>query len=66
MSDVTIEVCERLGDRSPNGGEIYHAQLKGGGAFGTGESPDEAIGNFVRCNPELLGLSISSLKPQHR
>lgn len=67
MSDdvqVTIEVCERLMDRQPNGNPMYHAKAVIGshdGPWGSGRTRDEAIGSLVLSHPELFGIDIKVL-----
>jgi hypothetical protein len=55
-----IEVCERLGDPGK-----YHASLSGSGPWGAGNTPDEAIGSLVRCNPKRFGLKVTILEGKH-
>jgi hypothetical protein len=56
-----IEVAERLMDPGK-----YHASLAGGrGVWGAGDTPDEAIGALVRCNPEKFGLKVTQLEGKH-
>ncbi len=59
---MKIEICERLMDRTWDGKPKYHAQIEGSpGFWAAGTSPDDAIGNLIRCHPEKFGLEIEFL-----
>lgn len=68
---VVIEVVERMMDRGHRHiwddkqqkavyTEVpkYHAQIMGGGPWGDGFSPAEAIGSLVSSHPELFNIRI--------
>ncbi len=76
MPNIQIEVCQRLGDYSrrmvcdaPNNNcqmrefPKYHAQIAGHPElWACGDSPDDAIGNLVRCHSEKFGVEIAYLE----
>lgn len=66
---IIIELCERTMDRhyatvaDANGQAVqeprpnYHAQVQGQpGIWAAGRTPQEALGDLVRCHPEVFGV----------
>ncbi len=63
---TTVEVCHRLMDRKSDGQPKYHASIRGMKAWAAGNTPNEAIGDLVRCHPELFGVKVEYLKGESR
>ena len=75
VPSVVIEVCERAGDfytrvewvdEATGYREIqrprFRALIRGTtGQWSAGDNRDEAVGNLVRCHPELFGVEIEQL-----
>lgn len=72
---ITVEVCERLCDHHlvpefKDGQYVrhveapkYHACLAGDtSTWAAGTSPDEAIGDLVRCHPDTFGINVTYLE----